>query len=405
MMDAMQRVEGFKVGRETSGGQPVQVASNDPQFIPASAPAQDVAPQPPMQEQPQQVAQAQSQSGPSPQFQKAMQVYANPWATPEQKQMSMQVISQEMQRQDPKYQMEMQAAQQGLDKGALELDQMRNPQVDPMKQVQLEQERIKLQQLQNPSPEYDFITGKDGSVFRADKTSGKMDTVYGAQPDQVKPTADIQEYEYAKNQGFQGTFPEYQTAIKKAGASQVNIDQKAEGAFGKKLAEGQAETFNTMATDGMNARAEIGLVNQLEGLMQGQGGMGTGLATAAGKWGLATDGMSDLQAADAIISKLVPSQRQPGSGSMSDRDVELFKSSLPSLWNQPGGNTKIIQTMRGLSQYKQAQGEIAQAVQMDELSRQDAVKALKALPNPLAEFGTAKKNQGQTKSGLKWSAE
>ena len=60
MMDAMQRVEGFKTGRESIGGQPVQVASNDPQFMPASAPPQDVSqetmqPQAPMQQQPQQV--------------------------------------------------------------------------------------------------------------------------------------------------------------------------------------------------------------------------------------------------------------------------------------------------------------------------------------------------------------
>jgi len=82
---------------------PVQVASNDPQFTPANAPAQDVAQAP--APQPQQQAQ---QTGPSDQFQQAMKVYSNAWSTPEQKQLAMQVISQEMQRQDPAYQSKMQ---------------------------------------------------------------------------------------------------------------------------------------------------------------------------------------------------------------------------------------------------------------------------------------------------------
>jgi hypothetical protein len=361
--------------------QPVQVASNDPQFTPASANPQEVVPNTPLITpnragdtfnrtgdnspaqfpQPQQVA----QGGDDQRLQWAAEMMNSQFLDEGKKNVAKMIFEQEMKKRDPDYKMQVEAAQLGLEKSRLELEQ-----------------------LQNPRPEYETVSGRDGSVFRFDKRSGKLDTLYGSQPETVKPTADIQEYEYAKGQGFQGSFQDFQLAVKKAGASQVNIDQKAEGAFDKKLAEGQAETFNTMATDGMNARADIGLINQLDGLLQGQGGMGTGLAVAAGKWGIpVTEGMSDLQAADAIISKLVPTQRQPGSGSMSDRDVELFKSSLPSLWNQPGGNAIIVKTMRGLAQYKQQQGDIAQQVQMGAMSRQDAVKALKALPNPLAEFG------------------
>ncbi|TIQ63481.1 MAG: hypothetical protein E5X64_41765, partial [Mesorhizobium sp.] len=96
--------------------------------------------------------------------------------------------------------------------------------------------------------------------------------------------------------------------------------------------------------------------------------------------------MSDIQAAQALINKLVPTQRQPGSGTMSDRDVELFTRSLPSLWNAPGGNQKILSVMRGLAQYRQTQGEIATAVMNGQMSRQDAAKALQSIPNPLAGF-------------------
>lgn len=42
-------------------------------------------------------------------------------------------------------------------------------------------------------------------------------------PEGPKPTSSIQEYEYAKGQGFQGTFQEFETQMKKAGASSVNV--------------------------------------------------------------------------------------------------------------------------------------------------------------------------------------
>ena len=378
----------------------VKVASNDTTFTPASAPPADVSyetPQPPMQ--PQMADNAQ----PSSRMNELMQLMTNPWLDDSKKAVVQSLLQQEMQRADPAYQMKMQGDQLGLEKQQLELEQMRNP--PPPKPIEvggrlLDARTFKPVYEPPVTPEYDFINGKDGSVFLGDKTSGTLKTLYGGQSEPIKPTADIQNFEYSqKNPAFSGY-------LEKSKQPLVNIDQKAESAFDKKLAEGQAETFNTMATDGMNARADIGLINQLEGLIQGQGGMGTGLAVAAGKWGIpVTEGMSDLQAADAIISKLVPTQRQPGSGSMSDRDVELFKSSLPSLWNQPGGNQIIIQTMRGLAQYKQAQGEISQQVQMGSLSRQDAVRALKALPNPLADFGKKKPAVDTMKAPEGWGEE
>ena len=265
---------------------------------------------------------------------------------------------------------------------------------DPMRKLELQKTQLELEQLRNPNPEYDIITGKDGSIFRADKKKGSVEQVYGGKPD--KPT-DVQEYEYAKEQGFTGSFVDFQLAQKKAGASQVNIDQKAEGAFDKKLAEKQAESLDTMATEGMNARADLGVIEELGTLMAGRGGTFDGISGALAKYGIGGEGVGDIQAAQALINRLVPTQRQPGSGSMSDRDVELFTRSLPSLWNQPGGNERILSTMRGLAQYKQSQGDIAQRVMTGEIDRQTATKMLRELPNPLAGF---KAEDGkQTESG------
>lgn len=265
-------------------------------------------------------------------------------------------------------------------KGALQnylLDRTKG--ADPKQALEIAKLQLDIQDRLNPKPEY--ITGRDGSIFAAGKDGLKQ--VYGGKPD--LPT-DVQEYEYAKAQGYAGTFQDFQIEQKRAGASQVNIDQKAEGAFDKKLAENQATMFTDMATEGMNARADAAVLGELEALLGQTGGTLSGISGALARYGIGGDGVSDIQAAQALINKLVPTQRQPGSGTMSDRDVELFTRSLPSLWNTPEGNAKIMRVMQGLAAYKMRQGEIAAAVINGEMSRQDAAKALQTLPNPLAEF-------------------
>lgn len=257
---------------------------------------------------------------------------------------------------------------------------------DPMKAMQVEEQRLKLNALKNPPPDFDYINGKDGSVFRADKRTGEIKQVYGGKPDTFRTLTDAEEQQMGLD-----TSKAYQIGADNkvaqigGGGTTVNIDQKAEGAFDKKLAEKQAETFDAMATEGLNARADIGIINELDGLLQGQGGTLSGIAGIAAKYGVGGEGIGDLQAVQALINKLVPSQRAPGSGSMSDRDVELFTRSLPSLWNEPGGNAKILRVMRGLAEYKQAQGEIADQVLTGDMSRQEARRALRSLPNPLAQ--------------------
>jgi flagellar protein FlgJ len=250
---------------------------------------------------------------------------------------------------------------------------------DPREALELQKLGLEVENMRNPNP--DYITGRDGSIFQAGRDGLKQ--VYGGKPDQ---TTDIQEYQYAVQQGYKGSFANWQIEQKRAGASQVNIDQKAEGAFDKELAVKQASMFAEMSTEGMNSRADIAVIDELSGLLQGQGGTMSGIAGALAKYGIGGEGLSDIQAAQALINKLVPSQRQPGSGTMSDRDVELFTRSLPSLWNQPGGNEIILRTMRGLAEYKQAQGEIADQVMAGEITRQEARQMLRQLKNPLELF-------------------
>ena len=257
---------------------------------------------------------------------------------------------------------------------------------DPVRQMQLEKARLELEQARNPAADYDFVTGRDGSIFRTDNR-GNMEQVYGGKPETYRTlTAEEKMAAGLPVEGAYQVGPDAKISQIGGGGTTVNIDQKTEGAFDKKLAEKQAETFDTMATEGINARADLAVIDELGSLLQGTGGTMDGLSGTLAKYGIGGEGISDIQAAQALISKLVPTQRQPGSGSMSDRDVELFTRSLPSLWNAPGGNEKILGVMRGLTGYKQAQGEIADQVLAGEITRQEARQMLRKLPNPLEGF-------------------
>lgn len=235
---------------------------------------------------------------------------------------------------------------------------------------------------------YDFISGRDGAIFRGDPSAGTLDQVYGGKPDQFRVLSNDEEVKMGLDTaGSYQIGPDNKVGKIGGEGTTVNIDQKTEGAFDKKLAEKDAETYSTMSQEGMNAKADLGIIGELGTLLKGQGGAMTGLQGWLAQKGVDVgEATSDLQAAQALINKLVPTQRQPGSGSMSDRDVELFTRSLPSLWNQPGGNEKILTVMQGLAQYKLEQGRIADMVVSGQMSRQDARKALMSLPNPLAGF-------------------
>lgn len=335
---------------------PQQVASNDPS-IGMGQPAGQQAQQP-QQADPQQMQMAQNNANPfagvDPKLIEAMN---NPWVPQETRAMLQTVIQQQMQQSDPAYQM-------GIEKQRLELDAMKNP-----------------------KPSYKMITGKDGSIFRANEATGEVESVYGA-PEQKFRKLNAQE---AQQMGLDPSKayqigPDNKISAIGSDGTNVTVNNQAENSFDKELATKQAQTFNTMADEGMNARADLDIINQLDTFLKGQGGATTGLAAAAASWGVPVEGADDLQAANALIAKLVPTQRMPGSGSMSDRDVELFRSSLPNLWNQPGGNERIIGVMRGLAQYKQSQGEIADQVLMGDVSRQEARRMLRDLPNPLEDF-------------------
>ena len=189
------------------------------------------------------------------------------------------------------------------------------------------------------------------------------------------------------------------TAIGGAGTT-VNVDAGSGGKFEEAFAKGDAATIDVVYNSGLQAARNIGRINQLETLLStAPSGAEGAIKLAAGEFGINTEGLSDIQAAEALINSLIPEQRQPGSGEMSNEDLALFKRSLPRIINQPGGNQVIIQTMRAIAEYDAQGAQIVQQLRAGEFGTGDAARAkafqmLLERRNPLADFRVPAAAQG-----------
>lgn len=208
---------------------PVQVASADPSDGIAQALAQQQSPQP---QGNQQIAQALAQQQNQPQVQDLSQVPVMAGGTGG-------AITRDAQG-GPSLQMLMETAnepflndsQRGI-LDALMQQQMQNS--DPMRQLQIQ----KLQQDLNAKPERKTVTINGRLV---DAQTGQEIANF---PEEAKKPSAVQEYEYAKTQGFPGTFQDWE-ASKKGGMSltvdpatgQVSFQQ---GNNIKPMTEGQSK--------------------------------------------------------------------------------------------------------------------------------------------------------------------
>jgi len=166
-----------------------------------------------------------------------------------------------------------------------------------------------------------------------------------------------------------------------------NIIGGEEGAFVKKSQEKLAENYVTIADSGRTARRSLSDITRLESLLEKTPtGFGASAKLAAGNIGIATKGLSELQAADALINKLVPQQRPPGSGTMSDADLELYKKSVVRIINQPGANKLIIESTKDINNYIVKEADIANQVLNGKISREDADRKFAELGNPVQDF-------------------
>lgn len=270
-------------------------------------------------------------------------------------------------------------------------------------QQQRQQEIARRQQIAQQSgidPAYaqddELWKGATGQIFAAPSTSTVNNTVIDNRTGKPIYQAPAQNYRQitgpeaaaigldpskAYNVGPDGK-------IAPIGDSGVTVNNNMGGdKFGEEFAKLDAKALDTVATSGQAAQRNLGRINQLGELLKSSPtGFEGAVAQRAGEWGIPIKGLDTLQAAQAAINSLVPEQRQPGSGPMSDADLALFKQSLPRIINQPGGNDLIINTMKSIAQYDAEGANIVQQLRSGKIDRAKAFEALQNRVNPLDSF-------------------
>lgn len=94
---------------------------------------------------------------------------------------------------------------------------------DPLRQLQIQKGNLEIQQMQNP--ERKIIKGADGRNYYLD-TGEPVFPGVSAPVDQ--PTS-VEEYNFAREQGFEGTYEDWITAKAQAGASRVTVGGSSPG--------------------------------------------------------------------------------------------------------------------------------------------------------------------------------
>jgi hypothetical protein len=177
-----------------------------------------------------------------------------------------------------------------------------------------------------------------------------------------------------------------------------------ENAFMKEAGSIEARNFGSLVEMGQTSRRNRVILDQLDTEAAAiPGGLEAVAKNALGNLGIPVEGLSEIQATEALINQLVPAQRQPGSGPMSDRDLALFKASLPRLIQTAEGKTRILTNMKAINDYVISEGEIASRVLSGRITPEQGRAEMQALGNPLAgdpRTGAASGPQGADLQGL-----
>lgn len=169
-----------------------------------------------------------------------------------------------------------------------------------------------------------------------------------------------------------------------------NQQSKADAKFTEQSAELQAKQFDEAVKQVPQAQVTLGRATTMRALSERIGDPNFKNTIAASQIGqalraagLPLDNMKDVEIWTAMVNQLVPAQRTPGSGTMSDRDVVLFKESLPMFSATKEGRDFVIKQMEAIAQYDMQRGLIANEAIAGRISRQQAYDRLMALPDPM----------------------
>lgn len=168
-------------------------------------------------------------------------------------------------------------------------------------------------------------------------------------------------------------------------ATEVNISQQSEKALDVERSKGLATRMNSIAEDSAKASEDgvfLGRMGDLLGVVQ-TGKQTEVLEKVRELTGLTLDPNTDnVQALKAAVNYLAPRLRVPGSGAQSDRELNNFIQSIPSLAGTPGGNKLILDTLGGIIEHRKQRADVALQWQVGDISAKEAQERINALPSP-----------------------
>jgi hypothetical protein len=167
---------------------------------------------------------------------------------------------------------------------------------------------------------------------------------------------------------------------------QANAANAADRRFMEGTAEQQSRTFQELVNGAGESNQVLGRLQQLETVMRDlPSGIPGWFAQQAARLNLGPQA-TQYQVAAALLEQLIPGQRQGMPGAVSDRDVDMFRRSLPRLMSSPDGRRMVTETLKSVSEYQIARGDVAMMAQNGDITRQQALRQLRQLPNPFARF-------------------
>lgn len=146
------------------------------------------------------------------------------------------------------------------------------------------------QQMAQMQSEQEYQREISDPAYKLDleKRQLEIDAMRNPKPEVPKPTDDMREYEFARSQGFDGTFSDYQTQMKRAGSQTINLGGGSD-----------KQVFDTMAESAVSARSAITGLNSLR---EAKAAVEGGIISGAG-----ADARLGLQKVGALLGVADPS--------------------------------------------------------------------------------------------------
>lgn len=182
-----------------------------------------------------------------------------------------------------------------------------------------------------------------------------------------KPTDDMREYDLAKSQGFDGTFQDYMTSMKRAGATNINNNVGGTNKYAETVDTGIANDFLTIQQEGRKATDTKTALTAMERSMSDPNFYsGAGGETVAGlKKLIVLFGGDPSQAASTetfnALAKQAALENMGGSlgSGFSNADRDFVTGQVPALGNTPEGNKALIEINKKMAERKEQVAKMA----------------------------------------------